>query len=285
MIDSPAPLRIGQDRPHRRGGSVGVSLRNEVLKARKRPAFWVLTGAMAAVAGIATVVVSEVSTDGSLPMSWTMAPRGMANIGVLCFGLAVVLLFAPEFKWRTARQSVIDGLTKESFLVGKLLFSAALALWFAAVAWAVGATVFLVLPPAGEMTSFSVADLKAWAGMGLGMAVWGSTAFFVAATARGEGAAVGIFVAYYVVEGIAAPAGASFAISRGHEFVADTISYLPGRVAEELAGNELHYGSRFPADSGAIPQTRGFAHLAGAALAYVLTFVAVSFADFRRRDL
>lgn len=286
MTGSRATRGGNRSRSRRLAALAGVLLRNEALKTRKRPAFWVVSSCFAAFVGIATAALSTISADTSLPMGWTMVPRGAPSVGLLCFGLAVALLFAPEFKWRTIRQGVIDGLAKEAFFAGKLLSSALLALWLAGVAWSVAAAALLVVPPAGGTTPPSAADLQAWAGLGLGMAVWGSAAFCVAATTRSGGAAVGVFLAYYFVEELAAAAGAMLAAGRGYDLLADAIMYLPGRVAKEIASHQLHYGQQFgPPDLASLFETRGFAPLAGAAAAYVVVFVAASFADFRRRDL
>ncbi len=285
---------LGRDRPRRRSGLAGILFRNEALKARKRPAFWVLTGLLMVFVAVATVATGRFSpVEMGWKTGWTMVPMG-ANMGSMCFALAVALLFAPEFKWRTGRQGVIDGLAKESFFAGKLLLSAVLALWFAGLAWAAGAAGLLAFPPTGEMTASTVADLKAWAGMGLGMAVWGGSAFCLAALTRGGAATVGILLGYYVVEGIAASIGMFWAAMKGYDWLAKAIGYLPGRVAEGLSSRELYYASPLPADAGLLAESpgfallaesRSFALLAGAAAAYSLAFVAISFVNFRKRDL
>jgi hypothetical protein len=51
-----------------------------------------------------------------------------AGLGSLFTGVLMILLFAPEFSWRTARQNVIDGLSKERFYAGKVILLARLVL-------------------------------------------------------------------------------------------------------------------------------------------------------------
>ncbi len=271
-------------------GMLRVVLANEALKTARRPAFWVLIGVFAGcIAFVAVVSELLARADGVrlVSRSWTVVPAGAAAVGPICAGLALALLFVPEFKWRTARQNVIDGVSKDSFFAGKLLLVPALIVAFLALAWALGAAAALIFPPPDGLQAPALADLQAWTGLALAMGVWAGAAFLLAAVLRAGGATVGVLLGYFVVEGVAASLGKATAAMRGLEFLFTALDYLPGRVSEALGGYRLHYGSTAPVEWNGVVfgEPPGFWPLAGIACAYVAAFVALAYANFRRRDL
>lgn len=268
----------------------GVLLRNETLKARKRPAFWVLAGIFAggvALVSVASAMILAAEGVDVVRRGWTAVPPAAPTLGALCLGLAVALLFAAEFKWRTARQNVIDGLSTDGFFAGKLLLWALLAAAVLALAWTLGALAMLAVPPPGESHAPSLADLQAWAGFALAMGVWGGAAFFLAAVVRSGGPAVALLLGYFFTESIAAAVARALAVLRGWETGAAVIDYLPGQVADRLGDTLLHYGGTAPPEVAELLPVSppGFWPLAAAACVYAGTFAVLAYLNFRSRDL
>lgn len=127
------------------GSLIGI----EYLKTVKRRAFWV---ALAFLAFLSTVALGSelmggrrgVSAPLVAPYSWAMAAGEMGPMPAFFLALTIVMLVTSEFSWRTARQNVIDGLSKEQFFTAKWLMATMVALAFTIVPFAVatGVTIY-----------------------------------------------------------------------------------------------------------------------------------------------
>ena len=118
--------------------SAGVLFRIEGIKAVKRRAFWVATGAFALFTAIPIDALAHSAhrvpeLDFALPESWPTILTNVAMLGPFFVGMLMILLVAPEFTWRTGRQNVIDGLSKERLFTGKVMVLAGLVLLFVAL--------------------------------------------------------------------------------------------------------------------------------------------------------
>ena len=107
---------------------IGTLLRIEYIKTVRRQAFWV---AIAFLALISVLVVVSGFREGQRgfsapfvpPFSWAMTAAQMNLVPTVFLALTIVMLVTSEYSWRTARQNVIDGLSKEQFFAAKWLMA------------------------------------------------------------------------------------------------------------------------------------------------------------------
>jgi len=273
-------------------GIFGTLVRIEALKTTKRLAFWVTTGIFAGFNAL--FVISAVRTairrpniTFALPDSWSRILEPPANIGPFFVGVAMILLLAPEFSWRTARQNVIDGLSKKRFYAGKIIVLAALAVLFLVIPVGVGYVATLFSPSEGGSPIIGPADFNYMIAYVLGMLLWGSGAFMLAALLRSSGAAMGILFVYLLLEQIL-----SRLMTELSETLGPATDFLPAEVQSTLANAFLHYPqllaqeNAMRAEQGRpLLEFRDFELLAVVALAFSAAFLITAFLSMRKRDL
>lgn len=275
-----------------RMGIFGMLVRIEALKTTKRLGFWVTTGIYVAfnAAFAISSVRSDIARPGytyALPGSWPQILEPFANIGPFFLGVVMILLLAPEFSWRTARQNVIDGLSKERFYAGKLMLLLALLVLYAAIPVAVGGTAALLSPSESGSPLVGPADFNYMIANALGLLVWGSGAFMLAALLRASGAAMGILFVYLLVEQIVADL-----LRRSSDAVASLLDLMPAQMHSALADPLMHYPHLLAernaarAEQGVPPlEFLDFGPAIALALAYSALFLTTAFFNLRRRDL
>ena len=275
-----------------RGGTFGMLVRIEALKTTKRLGFWVATGIFFAFNAVFAIsnIRSDIARPGytyALPGSWPQILEPFANVGPFFLGVTMILLLAPEFSWRTARQNVIHGLSKERFYAGKLMLLLALLVLYAAITVAVGGTTALISPSESTSPLVGPADFNYMIAYTLNLLIWGSGAFMLAALLRASGAAMGIMFVYLLVEQIVAEL-----LGRSSDMVASLMDFLPAQLHGSLAEPLMHYPQMLAernaarAEQGAPPlEFIDFGPAIGMALAYSALFLATAFFTLRRRDL
>lgn len=182
---------------------IGAVFRSEMLKMWKRPATWVTLGLF----GLITFadLIGEYR-DGRkdpedpffLPDAWGQILGEEVMVGFIFASVLVILLVAAEFSWRTARQNVIDGLSKTHWYSGKLLLLPLLSALFLVLRALIGGSLAL----AGTDVSlgaplFGAPQLAALGGMfvtGLG---YTSLALFAAVSIRSSGPAMAVWFAWF----------------------------------------------------------------------------------------
>ena len=273
-------------------GIFGTLVRIEALKTTKRLAFWVTTGIFAGFNAL--FVISAVRTairrpniTFALPDSWSQILEPPANIGPFFVGVAMILLLAPEFSWRTARQNVIDGLSKKRFYAGKIIVLAALAVLFLVIPVGVGYVATLFSPSEGGSPIIGPADFNYMIAYVLGMLLWGSGAFMLAALLRSSGAAMGIMFVYLLLEQIL-----SQLMTELSETLGPATDFLPAEVQSTLADAFLHYPQQLAQENAMraeqgrpLLEYRDFELLAVVALAFSAAFLITAFLSMRKRDL
>lgn len=288
----PARARAGRNRT----GMAGVLLRIELLKAVKRRAFWMALGLFATFNIIGTIVAirdaqrypqDPYAPPFALPDSWSDILRETVTVGPFFVAVLTILLFAPEFTWRTGRQNVIDGLSKERLFAGKIMVLAGLVLLFLATPLLIGGGGALFSPSEGGPVLVRPTDLSYMGGYFLVLLLFGSGALMLASLIRASGPALGVLLLYLIVEELL-----SGLMSRIGEAWQEATAYLPLNVFEDLGNNLVHYPERLAAVNesrakrGAAPlEFLDVEVLAIAALAYSAIFVLIAFASMRRRDL
>lgn len=271
----------------------GALLRIEVIKARKRPALWITLGVFTffTVVTVLPNLMRAIQGAGigppfALPWIWRGVLQPPINMGPFFLGAAMILLFAPEFGWKTARQNVIDGLAKEHLFVGKLIALAVLLAAFFIVPIAAGIAASIISPdPAGTFARGP--ELNHMLGYGLALSLWGTIGFLLAATIRASGAAMGIMLLYFLVENMVASV-----VSAWNAALETYLDFLPSQLFDTLTRIELYYPDELAranaqrAASGRAPMELPELWVpVVAVLAYVALFMAAAFVTMRRRDL
>jgi len=273
---------------------LGVLLRNECIKTLKRLAFWVTYGSFTAIMTINFLEnVRRARRDPerpfSLPDSWPDIVANDNEVALIFGSVILLLLISSEFSWRTARQNVIDGLSKEQFFLSKVLLVPMIGLLFVATQTVLGATLSLFV------TDFSTGEplvrgvnLSALGGFALASLGYGSLALFSALAVRNSGPALALWFFYMAL--IERLIGSGLvALNEGLQPV---VQYLPINTFNQL----FRYIQHDPAalqravqsaieNERQVPEIWDMSTLLVASTLWIAVFVGVSFVWFRKRDL
>lgn len=272
-----------------------VLLRNEALKLGRRPATLVTLGFIALVVtldhgGAWYGARQSAERSFALPEAWTPVIAELARVGLIFGSILLILLVASEFSWRTARQNVIDGLSKEAWFAGKAMLIPVVGLLIVGLQLAIGGGFAL----AG--TDLPVADgllpdrhqLSALGGVLLAFVGYGSLALTVALAVRGTGASLGVWFLYVAVVENLLGSG----LSRLGAWGTGAARSLPVGVFNQLASYLQHdpearrRAARAAAEQGGpVPDAWPWEDLLPAAVSWIALLLVVSFVVFRRRDL
>jgi ABC-2 type transport system permease protein len=273
----------------------GVLFRNEMLKMFKRLAFWV-TFIIFSFINLMNFGesffrgVADPNRAFALPGVWQDIISENAEINFVFGGVLLVLLIANEFQWRTSRQNVIDGLSKDQWFYGKLLLVPVTGILFVGVRILIG-TVFGMLGTDFATLSGSVIGSVQWTALGavyLAFLGFGSWALFASLAIRNTGPAMAVFLAYVAfIEDLIA--GGLVRLSKQLEpivqfFPMNTFKQLNrwiqfDPVAFEQAVKRAVENQRPPPEIWSLPT------LFGATFTWIAVFVAVSLLWYRQRDL
>jgi len=264
-------------------------LRIEWIKILRRRAFWVALAAdvgivVAAGSGLYAEIIRRGAVIATLAGEWPNILQ-FSEIASVISAAVVVLLVGTEFSWGTARQSVINGLSRNEYFAAKLLLVPQMGLLFLLATLLAGASVVIIVAnPPTIVPWFSRVDLHHVGGTALGILGCGSLAFLIAMTIRGPGPAIAVFVLYLMVERIAA------SILMRLEGPGDAVArHLPWTVFQGLMQRAV-----YASDAGAHDSVSTLASmttypspgwLAAIAALYITGCIGVAFLDFRRRDL
>ena len=268
-----------------------VLLRIETLKAVKRPAFWVATGVFVLFNGLFTFgsIAQARGTDRvfALPDVWRAIIEPAINLGPTILAAVMILLFAPEFRWKTARQNVIDGLGKQQFYLGKIIVLRSLVALFFFIPIVIGGVGAIVSPGEGGAAFVESMDLLYMLGYITALLLWGSGGFMLAALVRAAGPALGLLFAYFIVEQLV---GRMIAVWwRTLEPIMD---FLPASLFTTITDAKLYYPLLLARDN-EMRAANGMDPLVlpdlwiplVAAAAYIVLFLGLAFVNMRRRDL
>ena len=271
--------------------AVGTLFRNELLKTRKRLAFWVTLGLFTLIKGGETIdsvrrEMEDADQVFSIPASWSDILATPTNMGPFFLALLTILLVAPEFQWRTARQSVIDGMSKERFYAGKVMVLAGLAALFFVLPLALAGAGVLASPGDNGPDLLRSTDLSYMLGYLLCLLIFGSGALMLAVLVRSSGPALGVFFAYFLVEQFL-----GFFLSR-FDSMRDVVRHFPRALEQTLADARFHYpellaatNARRAENGQPLLEFLDYGVVVALALVFVAAFLAIAFASMRKRDL
>ncbi|WP_420635093.1 hypothetical protein [Candidatus Palauibacter sp.] len=275
------------------GGRVfGVLLRNEWFKARKRIAFWMALGFFTfGTVGTHAYPFFQRSEGFNLPGAWGSVFGGDSGTLLIFSALTLLLIATTEFTWRTARQNVIDGLSKSQWFWGKSLLLPILGFAFIGVQISIPAVLALIRTDFGAVDGPLVpaSVFAATGGLVLAFLSVAALAFFLSLAIRKTGAALGVWVLWVgpVEFGTISPL-----VTRYLPDYADWLDYMPWRNALQLLDFRSYDAptfERFVAAAEAAGRSAPSAfdptwHLVAAA-AWTALFIGTAFIWFRRRDL
>lgn len=275
----------------------GVLFRNEWFKARKRLAFWLTLGFFSFVTAMNHGseffdARDDPETTYALPEAWSNVFSADTSTFLLIFAcIGLILLASSEFTWRTARQNVIDGLSKTQWYWGKIMllpilgvvYVVAVVLIGGGIAWLgtdLGAAVGPILP---------LGVLKAAGGLLLAFASVGGLALFLALAIRSSGGAMAVwFLWIFPMEQLIVPG----VLGRIMPFLRDYLQYQPFAAAQRLFAYESYDPAAFdrlvtareaaertpppPPELTAILWVNG---------GWAVLFIGLGFLWFRQRDL
>ena len=271
---------------------LNVLLRIETLKTVRRRAFWVAVGVFAAINTI--IAVGNVgsarrfpSFSHALPESWPNVLSGLTSPTGFFIAVLMILLVAPEFSWRTGRQNVIDGLSKERLYAGKVMLLAGLIVLFVGTVLLIGVGGTLFSPSEGGPEIIRSTDLSYLGGLTLNLLFFGSAGLMLSTLIRSAGPAMGVLFLYFLVEGLIVGL-----IMRAGETASGLTEYFPANISEDLGDDLAHYPEVLAsvnadrAELGRSPlEFLDVEVLVVAVLAYSTIFLLISFLSMRKRDL
>ena len=144
---------------------IGTLLRIEYIKTVRRRAFWVAIVFFVLICALAIVSGFRAGQRGMSapfvpPFSWAMTAAQVSLIPTVFLALTIVMLVTSEYSWRTARQNVIDGLSKEQFFAAKWLMAMMVTIAFTLLPFAVATGTVIY----GRLMGATPATLPAQAG-------------------------------------------------------------------------------------------------------------------------
>jgi len=268
---------------------------NEWIKIRRRPAFLVAFFSFVALmcAAYGEPFVRELTARAgrfTLPRAWEGILTDPAPLALLFGASVLILLVTSEFTWRTARQNVIDGMSKEQWFVAKLLLVPVIAILFVAAQAGVGGMLAALATDlrAADAPLIGPHDVHALAGVTLAALGMGALAFLVSFVVRSPGPAIALFFLYIVViEQLVL-----VTLLRRWDALAPAVRFLPARVSFTLIESTQYYPEAVARAVQAAekagrpgPVFTDTGDLMTAAAVYALVFVALAFLAYRKRDL
>jgi ABC-type transport system involved in multi-copper enzyme maturation permease subunit len=273
---------------------LGVLARNEWLKTVKRRAFLVTLGLYTFMATMGfgqdfLRAMRDPERDHSLPSQWPEILGETSQIPVIFGAVVLILLVAAEFNWRTARQNVIDGLSREQWYWGKVVTMLMVVAIFCGWHLVIGSGFALagtdLSAGADLFTSVQVAALGGMVMSALGYAAF---ALMVSTITRGTGSAMAVWFFVVTVGEMLLRGG----IGRFWEASRPYLQYFPIRSFDE-SRNYLMFdeallesvtASRI-AEGDSPPHVGDPDVVLLTAAIWVVVFVGIGFLAFRRRDL
>ncbi len=269
---------------------IGALVRNETRKTLKRLATWVTLGFFTFVlvmsfGGEYFDARREPDETFALPSAWSEILGEQSFVGLVFGSVLLVLLISSEFSWRTARQNVIDGLTKEQWFVGKTLLLPALAILFVGVQVVIGGGFALAGTDLSATSEPLMGGLQ-WKAIGGLLLAWmalGSMGVAAAMATRSPGPAMAVWFSYVALGENLLRAG----LSQLGEWIEPALRFLPFALARTLT---VYQRWQLPAEGPIEEMASRVAvvdtgTLVLANLAWIAFFLLVSFLWFRRRDL
>ncbi|ACF13933.1 hypothetical protein Ctha_1474 [Chloroherpeton thalassium ATCC 35110] len=256
----------------------------ELIKVQKRKAFWVTVGFYAFFGAIFLWIISqgsfsvnsEIYQGFSLPNDWMSVLGQFKLFSIIYLPVTIILLSSDEFANRTARQNIIDGLTREDYFLSKLILvffiSAVYLLLFIGLGLAVAS-----FKQAVSHNAIRLLEINLFTSYFVLLIGYGTLALFFSFLAQNTANALVFYLLYLFLETIAAP------LLSLKEATAQIPMYLPTNVfdtlidASRFAANEVFQST----DAGKLSTLFAWTF----ALIYIAAINGAAFYSFKSRDL
>lgn len=272
---------------------LAMLVRNEWAKTWKRPVFYVTLGLFFLIDAFGfgyNLAQSLRAAEGqfTLPRQWLRILGESANVPLIFAGIVVVMLVASEFSWRTARQNVIDGLSRSEWYWGKVMIGVLVVSLFALLHVGLGGMLARIGTPAGARGLFTATQAAAIGGLLLAGTGYAVSTVFVSSLVRSSGGAVAIWLFY-----VAAAEGLLVAgLGRVWESARPVLDFAPIRTFDR-ARDYLMYDADALARVTARaveagrppPEVADPAIVLSASAAWIVVLALAGWLVFRRRDL
>jgi ABC-type transport system involved in multi-copper enzyme maturation permease subunit len=271
---------------------IQAMLRNEGQKLLKRFGFWVALSAFAVIMGTSFGASYYGAHHGGMPFglpgAWRDIVGGQAMVGPFFMSVVIVLLISSEFEWRTARQNIIDGLSKEQWFLAKALLVPGLTVIFLGLYLLIGIGFALPGTDFHAFNTMGARDVEMLVGIILGFLGMGTLALFVSFMVRNPGPAMAVWLFYVaVLERLVAAALVAYS-----EKMKPVVRWFPATIFSEF-GNRLEYDpetvrkmiEQAPAMHRPPPVVWGFGPLCLIATGWIIVLVGAAYLTYRKRDL
>ena len=270
-------------------------LRTEWFKARRRLAFLVTLALFAFInlmdhGGEYMRARRDPEFTYALPGAWQGIFADDSIVLLIFASIAVIMLVSSEFSWRTARQNVIDGLSKEQWYWGKVLLVVLVGVLFVATKLLIGGGMAALGTDFGVVggTAFPLSALTASLGLLLAYLSVAGLALFVAVTIRSSGPAMAVWFFWITLGEQLLPA----LVSRVLPATQPAFTYLPFSAAQKLldfwvfdTAAYTRLVARAQEAEQAVPELPNLLLWLGVNAGWAVVFVVVGYVLFRRRDL
>ena len=275
-------------------GVWAVLIRNEWFKARHRLAFAVTLAFFAFIHVMETadeVLGAREREDQSygLPGAWGDVFTEDSILLLIFASIAIIMLVSSEFTWRTARQNVIDGLSKMQWFWGKVILLLITGVVF------IGVKLLIVVGPAVPGTDFaagaSVVSGSVFVALGalfLAYLSAGALALLCSLTIRSSGPAMAVWFFWITLGEQLLPS----LVQRVLPALAPVLGLLPFSAAQQILPFWLYdqptYQRMVEAAEAAertAPEMPNVLLLLGVNAGWAVIFIGVAWVLFRRRDL
>ncbi len=269
----------------------GVLLENEWFKMRKRLAFWMTLGFYCF---ITFMVNAESAFDDdstfALPEAWDSIFSDSSTVFVIFASIALIMLASSEFSWRTARQNVIDGLSKKQWFWGKAMLLPLLGFVFlsAKLALSIGLALPDTIGAEASGPIFPGSVLAACAGLFLVFLNVGGLALLLSTAIRSAGPAMAAWFFWIGFGEQLFPA----ILTRFLPSMEAAFRYFPFASAGPLTQFAMYDDAAFQRLSEraeqaerAVPELPGMLFTVSVNLGWAVFFISLAYLLFRRRDL
>jgi len=272
-----------------------VLLRNEFFKARHRLAFVVTLSFFAFInfMDFGDDFMRARRDDDfthALPDAWSGIFSSDSVILLIFASIAIIMLVSSEFSWRTARQNVIDGLSKTQWFWGKAILVVLVGLVFVVTKLLIGAGTALAGTDFGATTApvLPLSVPAALGGLMLAFLSLGGLALLVSVTVRNAGPAMALWFFWITLGEQLLPSLVTRVLPATGAF----FGFLPFSAAQKIlpfwvydATSYARIVAQAEAAEQAAPELPNLMLWMSVNAGWAVLFIAVAYVFFRRRDL
>jgi len=180
---------------------IATLVRNEWIKTTRRFAFWVSFLAFTAIMAIQFgerwwTARSNPRATFAFPTAWRAITDDTTIVTAIFLVIVLAMLIGGEYAWKTARQNVIDGLSKNDVYLAKIFTWVGIVVVFGAMQVLMGGIFAAAGTPKDAGAWVHATDLAQVGGAALCLVAFTSLGFFFAFVSRNAAAGIGLFFLY-----------------------------------------------------------------------------------------